>query len=412
MNNLLHLRDQFQTLNQKIHGNPLVYLDTAATALKPNVVVGRLNEFYKNEVSNVHRGAHFLSDRATGHFEEARNKVAKFINAKEDREIIFTSGATDAINLVAQSYGHKFLKKGDEVVLTQMEHHSNIVPWQMLANEIGVEIKWIKVTDKGELDWSSAEKLIGSKTRLIAVSHCSNVLGTVNIIKRVVELAKKFNSKVLVDAAQSVTFLPIDVQDLGCDFLVFSGHKMYGPFGVGVLFGRRELLEEMPPYRTGGSMISRVSESKTTFLPPPQKFEAGTPNISAVIGLASAIDFILQVGIKKIQKHEAELLHKTIQSLEEKRLRLPAFQGLRFIGESESRTNILSFVIDGVHTSDIGQVLDQQGIALRTGHHCAQPLMDRFAVTGTVRISFGVYNSIEDVDILVSALQKALEILR
>lgn len=412
MTNLLNLREQFQALDQKIRGKPLVYLDTAATALKPRAVVNRMNDFYKNEVSSVHRGAHYLSDQATLRYEETRNKVAKFINAKDSREIIFTSGTTDGINLVAQAYGRKFFKKGDEIVLTQMEHHSNIVPWQMLAEELDLAIKWITVTDKGELDINSAEQLIGSHTRLVALTHCSNVLGTVNPVKQIVGLAKKVGARVLVDAAQSATFLSIDIEDLGCDFLTFSGHKIYGPFGVGILFGRYDLLEQMSPYRGGGAMISRVSESKTTFLSAPHKFEAGTPNISGVIGLSSAIDFVEQVGLSNIQKHDAELLHRLAQGLKGKQLSSVGPRGLKFIGESESRSSILSFIVEGVHASDIGQLLDQQGIAVRVGHHCAQPLMDRFAIPGTVRVSFGVYNSVEDVDIFISALHKALEILR
>lgn len=411
MPNFSTLREQFLALNQAVHGQGLVYLDTAATALKPKVVVDRVTKFYSDETSNVHRGAHYLSDRATEQFELARNKVAKFLNANSEKEIVFTSGTTDGINLVASSFGAKFIKQGDEILLTQMEHHSNIVPWQLLADKVGAKIKWAPVTESGELDLEKLASLITTRTKLVAVTQCSNVLGTVNNVKAIVDIAKPVGAKVLIDAAQSVTFMPIDVQNLGCDFLVFSGHKLYGPFGVGVLYGQLELLEAMPPYRGGGSMISQVTEAGATFLNAPHKFEAGTPNISGVIGLGSAIDFVTEIGLENIRKHDIELLKHTEASL----LKMPLLNTksikIRLVGQSASRVNLLSFIVDGVHAADIGQLLDQQGVAVRVGHHCAQPLMKRFGITGTVRVSLGVYNSQEDVDKFVRSLEKSLEIL-
>lgn len=398
------LRDSFPALRQKVNGAPLVYLDSAATALKPQEVVDVIAEFYAHETANVHRGAHYLSDRATQKFENARQAVCDFLCARNANEIVFTKGTTESINLVAQSWGRRFLRAGDEIILSEMEHHSNIVPWQMLAEDLGMKINYIGVSELGELDYAHYKELLNERTKLVSLTHCSNTLGTFNDIEKFISEAKKFGAKTLVDAAQSVTFHEIDVQRLGCDFLAFSGHKLYGPYGVGVLYGREALLNEMPPYQGGGAMISQVTKDKTTYLNAPQRFEAGTPNISGVIGLGAAIEYVTGLDRAKILKHEKELVQRASDQLK-------SIKGLRFIGESPTRVNILSFVVNGLHPADIGQILDQQGVAVRVGHHCTQPLMARFGVTGTVRTSFGVYNTVEDVDIFVSALKKAQELL-
>lgn len=398
------LRADFLALDQKPFGQPLVYLDTAATALKPKPVVEVLSNFYNFEASNVHRGAHYLSDRATEKFEATRERVRQFLAADKVSEVIFTKGTTDSINLVAQTFGRQRLRAGDEIVLSEMEHHSNIVPWQILAKEKGLVIKWAPVDDSGELIFTEYKKLLNEKTRLVSLSHCSNAIGTVNSLREYVGAAHQVGAKVLIDAAQSVTFMTIDVKVLECDFLVFSAHKLYGPFGVGVLFARQAIMDELDPRDGGGAIISEVTKEKTTYLGVPQRFEAGTPNISGVIGLGAAIDYVQSVGLQEIERH-AKDLHLKLTS------RLNEIEGLVPVGTSASRVNILSFVLKGAHPSDIGQLLDRQGIAVRVGHHCAQPLMRRFGVPGTVRASFGVYNTEEDVEILMRAIQKSQEIL-
>ncbi|OFZ10514.1 MAG: cysteine sulfinate desulfinase [Bdellovibrionales bacterium RBG_16_40_8] len=398
------IRSEFPALEQKVNGQPLVYLDSAATALKPMPVIETLYNFYKFETANVHRGAHYLGDIATEKFEQTRSLVKDLISASSDQEIIFTSGTTDSINLIASTYGRNFLRAGDEIILTEMEHHSNIVPWQLLADEIGLKIKWVSVETSGELNLIEYEKLLNEKTKLVCVAHCSNVLGTVNPVKEIIKMAHAVNAKVLVDAAQSVTFLPINVRDLDCDFLVFSGHKLYGPYGIGVLFGKHELLEIMPPYRGGGAMIAHVTKDKTTFLGAPQRFEAGTPNISGVIGLGAAISYIKNVEHENIYNHSKELLQYSVNKFSE-------LDFIKIVGQSSTRVNILSLDCIGMHPSDVGQILNQQGVATRTGHHCAQVLMSKLGITGTLRVSFAIYNSAEDIDILVSALIKAKEIL-
>jgi cysteine desulfurase / selenocysteine lyase len=405
MNSIVgNIREQFPALEKLVNGQKLTYLDSAATTLKPSAVIERITQFYKYETANVHRGAYSLSDQATKHYEDSREAVKNFINAKSTNEIIFTSGTTDAINLVAQSYGRSSLRAGDEIILTEMEHHSNIVPWQLLAKENQLTIRWIPVTDAGELDFQAFQKMLNTKTKLVSITHCSNALGTVNDIKKYIDAAHSVTAKVLIDAAQSVTTQSLDVQKLGCDFLVFSSHKMYGPYGVGILFGKEELLNEMPPWRGGGAMIAEVTTSGSTYLNAPQRFEAGTPNISGVIGLREAIRFIESLGQDKILNHEKLLHNYAVKKLSD-------IEGIRFIGTSASRFNILSFIIHKIHVSDIAQILDQQGVAIRAGHHCTQPLMKRYDITGTVRASFGVHNNVEDVDRLYSALLKAKEML-
>ena len=363
-----------------------------------------MTEFYARETANVHRGAHYLSDRATVKFEEARKTVAQFVGANSPQEIIFTKGTTDSINLVASSWGRRFLNSGDEIILSEMEHHSNIVPWQMIAEERGCKVRFIRVTPEGELDFDHFLTLLNKNTKMLAITHCSNTLGTLNDLARFLREAQRVGVKTLVDAAQSVTFCRLDVQSLGCDFLVFSGHKIYGPYGVGVLFGRQELLAEMPPYQGGGAMIAQVTQEKTTYLAPPQRFEAGTPNISGVIGLGAAIKFTMGLDPKSVTAHEQGLLSRAVRELSN-------FERFQPVGISKSRVNIFSFLLKGLHPADVGQILDQQGVAVRIGHHCTQPLMRAYGLTGTVRASFGVYNNEEDVDIFVRALKKAQELL-
>ncbi|MCB0349956.1 MAG: cysteine desulfurase [Bdellovibrionales bacterium] len=401
---ICQLRSDFPALGQLVSGQPLVYLDHAATSLKPLAVIETIDHFYRHETANVHRGAHYLSDKATQKYEDARTLVKNFINAENNSEIVFTKGTTESINLVAQAYGDEYLNPGDEIILTEMEHHSNIVPWQILAKRKKLTVKWVPVTESGELDLNEFKNILNEKTKIVSVVHCSNVLGTVNNIKAIISAAHNVGAKVLVDAAQSVTFMPIDVQDLNCDFLVFSAHKLYGPFGTGVLFGKSELLNAMPPYQSGGSMITSVSKDESLFLGAPQKFEAGTPNVSGAIALGAAIKYVEKIGLANICAHETELLQYTISELNK-------INGVRIIGNSSSRVNIVSFVTDGIHGADIGQILDQQGVAIRTGHHCAQPLMNKLKLTGTMRVSLGVYNSREDVDIFIRSLNKAVEML-
>lgn len=400
MGDLSSVKSEFPALSQSIYGKPFVYLDTAATALKPKPVIEAIQHFYAYEASNVHRGAHYLSSQATEKFEGSRQKVAKFIGASSADEIIFTKGTTESINLVARSWGHENLKDGDEILLTMMEHHSNIVPWQLLASEKNLVLKFAPLLPNGDLDLIAFEKLISNKTRLVAITHASNVLGTVNPIDRIVDISHRHGAKVLVDAAQSVTFLSLNVQKMKCDFLVFSAHKIYGPYGVGILYAPKSILNSMAPYQGGGSMIESVTVEGSRFLKAPHRFEAGTPNISGVIATGTAIDFIKEIGAEYIYKHEMNLLGFL-------RSKLQQLGGIDFIGESSSAVNICSFNIRGCHASDVGQIIDQLGVAVRAGHHCAQPLMRFYGVSATVRASLGVYNSEEDVDILIQALIKA-----
>jgi cysteine desulfurase/selenocysteine lyase len=395
------IRREFPALEQKVHGKALCYLDNAATTLKPRAVIDRMSAFYRFEAANVHRGSHFLSDRATGIYEAARQTIAEFIGVKDAEEIIFTRGTTEGVNLLAFSLGET-LRAGDEVVLTQMEHHSNMVPWQLLAERRGLKLHFIPVSSHGELDMVAFMGMLSSRTKVVSFVHCSNALGTINPVKEIVAAARGVGALTVLDAAQSISLMPIDVRELGCDFLVYSGHKLFGPFGIGVLWGRKELLNGLPPYQSGGSMIDRVRFDKTTFLSAPHRFEAGTPHVAGSIGLAKAIEFVSEIGLNAIFSHEREL-----SELARRELRL--IDGVRLIGEAESRGNIVSFLIAGAHPSDVGQILDQEGVAVRTGHHCTLPLMDLFGIPGTVRASFSIYNNEEDVQRLVAATRKARE---
>lgn len=402
--NVESVKADFPILAQEVNGHPLVYLDNAATTQKPNAVIDSITDYYRSYNSNVHRGAHSLSDLATQKFEEARSTLASFINSPSSDQIIWTRGTTEGINLVASTWGRVNIKEGDKIIVSEMEHHSNIVPWQMLTTERHAELVALPVSDIGEIDLDAFEMLLDKNVKLIALNQVSNALGTINPVKKIIELAHKFGAKVLIDGAQAVAHFPVDVQDLDCDFYVFSGHKLYGPTGIGVLWGREEILNEMPPYHFGGEMIEKVSFAGTTFNRLPYKFEAGTPDICGAISLAAAVDYVMSFDRAEVEKHENALLAYAI----EKSAEIP---GLRRIGESKTATGVLSFVVEGTHPADIGMLLDQQGIAVRTGHHCTQPLMDRFDLPGTVRASFAMYNTKQDVDRLFEALKKVLEFL-
>ncbi len=400
--NLEKVRADFPLLTRDIRGVPLVYLDNAASTLKPIHVIDRLQQYYRNETSNVHRGAHYLSSQGTVAYEASRETVRRFVNAKSIHEIIFTRGTTEAVNLVAQSWGRANFKEGDEIILTELEHHSNIVPWQMITSEKGCKIKVIPVNDIGELEFDKYLELLSPKTKMVSMSSCSNTLGTVTDVSKYIEAAHRVGAKVMIDAAQSAPQFPTDVQKLDCDFLAFSGHKVFGPYGIGALFGKEELLESMPPYQGGGSMISEVTWEKTTWAAVPQKFEAGTPAISGALGLEAALSYIMDLGFDAIIAHEHDLLEYATRELKE-------IPGLRVVGEAKNKAAILSFVIDGAHPSDIGSIIDQQGVAVRAGHHCCQPLMKRLGLPATVRASFSIYNTRGEVDILKQSLIKAKE---
>ncbi len=394
------VRQDFPNLNVKIYGKDLAYLDNAATTLKPNVVIDTMKEHLSHGVSNVHRGVHYLSEQATLNFEDARQKVKNFINARRIQEIIFTRGSTESINLVAQSYGRHNLQQGDEIIISQMEHHSNIVPWQMLCQQVGATLKVVPINSSGEFIFDEYLKLLSPKTRIVSVVYVSNSLGTVNPIKRIIDAAHNNGSLVLVDAAQAVTHAAIDVKELNCDFLVFSGHKIFGPTGVGVLYGKEALLEEMPPYQGGGDMIRSVSFSGTTYNSLPYKFEAGTPAIAEVIGLGAALDYVKSIGFEAMSQHKEELLAHGNKIL-------GMIQGLRFIGTAQAKTSIISFVIDGIHPHDLGTIVDEEGVAIRTGHHCTQPVMEFFGIPATARASLAFYNTKEELDALAKAILKA-----
>ncbi|NWG13926.1 MAG: cysteine desulfurase [Acidobacteria bacterium] len=397
------IREDFPILKQLIHGKPLVYLDNAATTQKPRQVIESIVSFYSEECSNVHRGVHLLSERATRGFEATRSSVRRFIHARDDREIVFVRGATEAINLVACSYGRAHVRAGDEVLVTAMEHHSNIVPWQMLCAEKGAKLRVAPMNSKGELLLEEYERLLGPRTCLVAVTHVSNALGTVNPLHEIVEMAHRNGAVVLVDGAQAVQHMRVDVQALDCDFYVFSGHKIYGPTGIGVLYGRERLLESMPPYQGGGDMIASVTFEKTVYNKLPYKFEAGTPDIAGVIGLGAAIDYLQSVGIEKITSHEQDLLHYGTSILE-------GMPEIRILGTAAAKTSVLSFTVQGIHPHDVGTILDQEGIAIRTGHHCAQPVMDFFGVPATARASLALYNTRDELDALAAALRKVIEV--
>jgi len=393
------IRAQFPILQREINGKPLVYLDNGATSQKPQSVIDTISRYYELENSNIHRGVHTLSQEATSAYEDVRKKVQKFINAEHSHEIIFTSGTTGGINLVASSFGEKLVRKGDEILITAMEHHSNIVPWQMLCERNGAHLKVLPISKEGEVDIEEFKKLIGPKTELISLVHVSNSLGTINPIKEMIEIAHKQSIPVLIDGAQAIHHMPVDVQELDADFYVFSAHKMYGPTGVGVLYGKEELLNDMTPYQGGGDMIKSVTFEKTIYNDLPHKFEAGTPNISGGIALGASIDFINSIGFDFIEKHEAELCRFATSQLRD-------IKGLRFIGTAKERAGLVSFVLDGIHPYDTGVILDKLGIAVRTGHHCTQPVMNFFEVPGTVRASFAVYNTKQEVVKLVEGIDR------
>ena len=397
------IRKDFPILASQVHGKPLIYLDNAATSQKPQCVIDTLTRFYQMDNSNIHRGVHALSERSTQSYEAARGKVQRFLNAADTREIIFVRGATEGINLVAQTYGRTHVSAGDEIVISAMEHHSNIVPWQMLCEEKGAVLRVVPINDRGELEFDQFEKLLNHRTRLVAVSHVSNALGTINPVREIIRAAHAWNVPVLIDGAQAVPHLQVDVRSLDCDFYVFSGHKVFGPTGIGVLYGKEKLLEAMPPWQGGGDMIQSVTFGKTTYNDLPYKFEAGTPNIAGVIGLGAAIDYLDQIGLDAIAAHEHELLAYGTQALEN-------ISGLRLIGTAREKASVLSFVIEGVHPHDAATILDREGVAVRAGHHCAQPVMERFGVSATTRASLAFYNTTQDIDALVAGIQKVREI--
>ena len=394
------VRRDFPILGREVRGRPLVYLDNAATTEKPRAVLDALTRYYTESNANIHRGVHYLSETATQAHEAARATMQRFFNAREAREVIFTRNATEGINLVAQTFGRTQVGEGDEIVITGMEHHSNIVPWQMLREQTGATLRVAPITDDGELEWDELERLVGPRTKLVAVVHLSNSLGTVNPVRRVVELAHAHGAAVLIDGAQAAYHFPVDVQALGCDFYVATGHKLYGPTGIGVLYGKAERLEAMPPYQGGGDMISSVTFEKTTYNALPYKFEAGTPHIAGAIGLAAAVDYLTGLGLDQVAAHERGLLAYGTEALHQ-------VPGVRLIGTASEKASILSFVMEGVHPHDIGTVVDQEGVAIRTGHHCTQPVMDRLGIPATARASLAMYNTRDDIDALIRALDRA-----
>jgi cysteine desulfurase / selenocysteine lyase len=391
------IRDDFPILRQRVRGKPLVYLDNAATSQKPQSVIDAITRFYAVENANIHRGVHYLSERATEAYDQVRDKVARFLNARASHEVIFTRGTTEGINLVAQSYARTFLKPGDEILITGMEHHSNIVPWQLVCQQTGAVLRAAPITDVGELDIEAFEQLLNDRTRFVAVVHLSNALGTINPVKRLIALAHARGVPVLVDGAQSAPHLEVDVQDLDCDFFAFSGHKLYGPTGVGVLYGKESWLERMPPYQGGGDMIRSVTLERSTWAPLPAKFEAGTPMIAQVMGLGAALDYVSPLGLEAIAAWEQQLLSYATQSVSD-------IDGIRIIGTARNKASVLGFVLEGVHPHDIGTILDDEGVAIRAGHHCAQPVMERFGIPATARASFAFYNTRAEADVLIDAL--------
>jgi cysteine desulfurase / selenocysteine lyase len=397
------IREDFPVLRQTVHGKPLVYLDSAATAQKPSVVVDAIRRFHEVDCANIHRGVHELSQRSTAAYEETRSKAKKFINARSRNELIFVRGTTEGINLVASSWGRKNIKEGDEIVISAMEHHSNIVPWQMLSEEKGSKLRVIPMNDRGELLMEEYEKLLSPRTRMVAVAHVSNALGTINPVKQIIEMAHSHGALALIDGAQAAPHMKVDVQALDADFYTLSGHKVFGPTGIGILYGRTRLLNAMPPYQGGGDMIRTVTFEKTTYNDLPYKFEAGTPNIAGGIGMGAALDYVNGIGIDRIAAYEHELLAYGTQALEE-------IPGLRIIGTAREKAAVLSFVMEGIHPHDIGTVLDRQGIAVRTGHHCAQPVMDFFQVPATTRASLAFYNTSAELDALAAGLHRVKEI--
>jgi cysteine desulfurase/selenocysteine lyase len=399
------IRADFPILHTVVRGKPLIYLDNGATTQKPKQVIEAVRRYYERENANIHRGVHYLSQVATESYESVREKIRAFINAREAREIVFVRGTTEAINLVARSYGASHLTQGDEVVISAMEHHSNIVPWQMICEEKGARLKIIPINDAGELVMESLPALLSPRVKLLAITHISNALGTINPVQEIVAMAHERGIPVLVDGAQAIAHTAVDVQALGCDFYAFSGHKVFGPTGIGVLYGRAELLESMPPYQGGGDMIASVTFEKTLYNEIPYKFEAGTPHIAGVVGLGAALDYVQSIGLGNIAAYEKQLLEYATNRLE-------AFDDVHILGRARSKAALISFNIEGVHPHDVGTILDQYGVAVRTGHHCAQPVMDRYGVPATVRASFALYNTFHEIDVLVEALAKVREVFR
>ena len=397
------IRGDFPILRESVHGKKLVYLDNAATTQKPQVVIDALTKYYSSQNANIHRGVHALSEIATKLYEGSRTKIRRFLNAAHDREIIFTRGTTESINLVAQSFGRKFIGTDDEIIVSHMEHHSNIVPWQLLCEHTGAKLRVIPIDDRGELIFEEFERLLNARTKLVSIVHISNALGTVNPIERIIARAHTHNVPVLVDGAQAVAHRKVDVRELDCDFYAFSGHKIFGPTGIGVLYGKEKLLKSMPPFQGGGDMIRVVSFEKTSYADLPNKFEAGTPNIAGVIGLGAAIDYVQKLGLQKIASYERDLLAYATEALSR-------LEGFRIIGTASEKAGVLSFVHESIHPHDIGTILDREGIAIRTGHHCAQPVMQRFGVPATSRASFAFYNTFEEVDACIAALETVTEI--
>lgn len=404
MSDFSQVRQQFPILQQNENGQPLVYLDNGATSQKPLSVIETIDRYYRQQNANVHRGVYGLSERATELYEGAREKIRGFLNANSTKEIVFVRGVTEAVNLVAQSWARTFLKSGDEVLITEMEHHSNIVPWQLLREQIGIRLRVLPMNDKGEVCLGAMADMVNEHTKLVSVTHMSNALGTINNVKRMAEIAHSVGAKIMVDGAQATAHLKVDVQDIDCDFYALSGHKMYGPTGIGVLYAKKELLEIMPPYQGGGDMIYSVTFDATEFNVLPYKFEAGTPNIAGGIGLGAAVDFLLGLGLDKVAAYEDELLHYATAKLKK-------IEGLRIIGEAEKKGGVISFIIDGIHPHDMATLMDQDGICVRASHHCAMPVMQHFKVPSTVRASFGVYNNFEDIDRLVASIKEAKEML-
>lgn len=402
--NITKIREQFPVLHQQVNGKPLVYFDNAATSQKPLAVINALVDYYKGYNANIHRGIHTLAEKATKAFEETRHAAKAFINAGSEQEIIFVRGVTEAVNLVASTYGRAFIKAGNEIIISGLEHHSNIVPWQMLCEEKKALIKVIPVLENGELDLDAFKKLLSARTKIVSVNHASNSLGTINPIKEIIDLAHEAGAVVLIDGAQAGAHLEIDVQALNCDFYCLSAHKMYGPTGVGILYGKKELLEKIPPYQGGGEMIKEVTYQKTTYNDLPYKFEAGTPNIADVVAFNFSMQFINELGKENIAAHEHELLSYATE-------KVSALKGVKLIGTAKNKVSVLSFIVDGIHPFDIGQMLDTRGIAVRTGHHCTQPLMDHFGIEGTVRASFAVYNTKQEIDSLVEGLDRIINFM-
>ncbi|MCB9033398.1 MAG: cysteine desulfurase [Chitinophagales bacterium] len=404
MLNIQQIRQQFPILNETIRNKPLVYLDNGASTQKPITVIQAEKEYYEHYYANIHRGVHYLSQIGTDLYEQTRNTIQKYINTKNNYEVIFTSGTTEGINLVANSFGRKFLNEGDEVVISAMEHHSNIVPWQMICEERKAVLKIIPMQQDGSLQIEDIQNTITNKTKMVSITHISNALGTINPIKEIINIAHQHKAKILIDAAQSIQHFKIDVQDLDCDFLVFSGHKIYGPTGTGILYGKEDMLNEMPPFFGGGDMIKEVTFKKTIYNDLPFKFEAGTPNIAGSIALKNAIEFVEQIGLDNIAAYENELLHYATEKLQ-------SINGLTIYGTAKEKSSVISFLLDGIHPYDVGVILDNQGIAIRTGHHCTQPIMDFYNIPGTCRASFAMYNTKEEIDSLYEGILKAKKML-